>query len=204
MAGYTAIEDVGDTIVGLLREEMADLVDGTEVELASPASVGTGDDVRLTVFLYRVAENAELKNQPRRRVDGTTVRESPLELDLHYLLTAHPAKPGKGQGTKTSKTVEEHRVLGRAMQVLHDNGVLSGSTLAGDLDDEELYVTLSGESTDAVANLWSTFQDQPFRPSATYLVGPVGIESAEEESVGRVVERTGEAYTTTTGASDDG
>jgi hypothetical protein len=203
MAGYTAIEDVGDTVVGLLRDGMADLVDSDEIELASPATVGKNDDVRLTVFLYRVTENAELKNQPRQQVDEATVREAPLELDLHYLMTAHPAKPGKGKG-KTAKTVEQHRVLGRAMQVLYDNSVLRGSTLAGSLDDETLYVSMDSQSTDTVVNLWSTFQDKPFRPSVTYLVSPVAIDSTEESATGRVVERTGGEYSFTTEGGDDG
>lgn len=187
MAGYSAIADVGETLVELLREEMSALVDSSEVALASPDAVGQGDDVRLTLFLYRVTENAHLKNQPRQAVDATTDRDAPLEVDLHYVLTAHPSTTGSDE---TAKSKEQHTVLGRAMQVLADNAIVRGSALEGTLAGEDLYVSIEPDSAGELQNVWSTFQDEPFRPSVTYLVGPVAIESTEEESAARIVSRS--------------
>lgn len=202
MAGYAAIADVGETLVALLQDRMGDLIDQDEVALASPDDVGGGNDWRLTLYLYDVSESGHLRNAESggRGPDPTVTPGSPLVLDLHYLLTAHPSTGGSDG---TAKTKEQHSVLGRAMQVLNDNAILRGSELKGSLSGEEdLHFTIEPESMDAVTNLWSTFPDEPFRPSVSYLVTPVVIDSTREEPVGRVVERGVEGYGMAPEASD--
>lgn len=189
MGDYGSIADVGETIVGLLQDRMDPLIDSDEVALASPDDVGQGNDWRLTLFLYRLSESGYLKDGPprRREPDPTTSRPAPLVLDLYYLLTAHPSTSGSDG---TAKTVEQHSVLGRAMQVLADNAVIRGSALQGSLAaDEDLRVSIQPEPVDAVLNAWSTFPDEPYRPSVVYLVSPVAIESTREVATQRVVER---------------
>jgi hypothetical protein len=196
VATYTAITDVGDTIVELLRDNMGDVVDDREqIVLGSPDGVSTGGNVRLTVFLYDVSENTHARNDERPRIDETTEAEYPLVLDLRYLLTAYPAKdnqsPGGGDGP--SQTPDQHSVLGRAMQTLHDNSIVEGSRLEGSLDDE-LQLSIEPVSGDEVMNIWSTFSGEPFRPSVSYLATPVVIDSTREREISRIVERTVGAY----------
>lgn len=190
MAGYSAIADAGEAIVGMLRDRMDDLVDRNEVALASPGSTGTNDDARLTVYLYRVSENAHLINTGRQPVGHDQVRRPPLALDLYYLLTAH--SPG-GNSDETAKTREQHAVLGRALQVMREDPVLRGSDLRGSLaDGSELRisrVSMNEQSMDELVSIWNTFGETPFQPSVSYLVSPVIIETTEEEPVQRVVER---------------
>lgn len=191
MAGSSAIADVGQTLVGVLRERMEDLVARNEIALASPDSVESGDDIRLTLYLYSLSESPHLKNE---RTDSGSVDRSghPLALDLHYLLTAHPAHSGADE---TARTAEQHSVLGRAMQVLQTDSILRGSDLKGSLDNtDELHVTIEQYSTDAIANIWTTFQEQPFRPSVSYIVTPVIIESTRKEEFEGVVRKTVESY----------
>lgn len=93
------------------------------------------------------------------------------------------------------RTEEQHRVLGRAMQVIHDNSIIRGSDLKGSLADQpDLQVSISPQDMDEVMSIWSTFDETPFQPSVAYLVTPVLIESTEEEEVSRVVERRLEEY----------
>lgn len=193
MAEYTAIEDVGDTLVALLRDQMDDLISRErEIALASPGDIEQGDDVRLSLYLYRLTENSHLKNAERKVVDPETRRERPLELELYYLLTAHLPRGGNDP---TAKTKEQHSVLGRAMQVLHDNPVIQGSNLEGSLaGGQELRVTPTSMSSDEIVNLWNTFQEKPYQPSFSYLVTPVTIESTQETETQRVRERQLEEY----------
>lgn len=195
MANYTAIADVGDTLVELLRDDMDDIVDRSEIALRSPDGVSTGGNVRLTVFLYDVSVNAHVRNDERPSIDGTTDGGHPLVLDLHYLLTAHPAKSnqGGGGGGGPPQTTDQHSVLGGAMRTLHDNSIVEGSRLQGSLDDE-LQLSIEPEPTDATVNIWSTFDEEPYRPSVSYLVTPVVIDSTQERGVTRVVDRTVGAY----------
>jgi hypothetical protein len=196
VATYTAIADVGDTIVELLRDNMGGVVDDREqIALRSPDGVLTGGNVRLTVFLYDVSVNAHARNDERPRIDETTEAEYPLVLDLRYLLTAYPARgnqsPGGGGGP--SQASDQHSVLGRAMQTLHDNSIVEGSRLEGSLDDE-LQLSIEPDPRDEVMNIWSTFSEEPFRPSVSYLATPVVIDSTREREVTRVVERTVGTY----------
>lgn len=194
MGGYGAIEDVGRTLVELLRGQMGtDLIDqDREIALSPPDATGHGDGARLTLYLYRVSENGHLKNERRPEIDVDRYRGMPLALDLYYLLTAHPSNGG---GDGMERTEEQHRVLGRAMQVFYDNSIIRGSDLMGSLGEQaDLQVSIYPQAMDEVMSIWSTFDETPFQPSVAYLVTPVLIESTAEEDVSRIVERRLEGY----------
>lgn len=208
MASDSAIADVGQTLLAALRDRMSDLVDRDEIALASPSTLGNGNEARLTLFLYRITENADLKNARRHEIEPSSpegpprFRPPPLALDLYYLLTAHPSTGGSDE---TERSSEQHLVLGRAMQVLHDNAILRGSDLRGSLTDdaeedepeEEVRISVTPTDPPAMDNLvslWGTFPDQPFQPSLSYLVSPVRIDSEREIPTGRVVDKEDRYY----------
>ena len=202
MPTYAAIADVGDTLVSLLRDRMGDLITDSDIALASPEQVEPGDDFRLTLYLYDVTENGELSNEPRPAADPTTQEGPPLVLDLYYLLTAHPSKGGNDK--RTTKTMEQHSVLGRAMQVLHDDAIVSGSDLKGSLSGgDRIHLSIDSASSDRVVNVWNTFQDTPYRPSVSYVATPVLIESTREEPIQRVIESDIEEYATASNAGEE-
>jgi len=192
MASYTAIADVSETLRGLLQDQFAardDVfsMDGEAVSLVSPDEVGADSETRLSLSLYRVEENAAMKNtETARHGDPTVSQEPPLALDLYYLVSAYPG----GTDDRTAATVEQQRILGLAMQTFHDNAVLSGDQLAGSLDTElELQVSLVNASVDELSGLWSTVPEAAFQPSAVYHVGPVLIDSRQREEVVPVTDR---------------
>lgn len=193
MSDYTAIADVGETLIDMLRENMGDLIPTDSIVMVSPGEIEGTDSVRLSLFLYQVIENVHLRNQEMQIIDSTMLKYPPLALDLFYMLTSYPSS---GIQDKTERTKEEHSILGRAMQVLNDNAILTGSALRGSLTEnsDELRITSSPLSLDDITKIWNTFQDKPFRPSVFYLVTPVKIESDREKDAGRVVERKLEKY----------
>jgi Pvc16 N-terminal domain len=82
------------------------------------AKVGTGSDAPLTVnlFLHQVTPNPAWRNidLPSLATDGATrLKNPPLALDLHYLLTAYA-----GEDT------EAEALLGYAILMLHENPIL--------------------------------------------------------------------------------
>ncbi|MCX9010217.1 MAG: DUF4255 domain-containing protein [Candidatus Methanoperedens sp.] len=182
MAGNTAIKDVGDTLITLLKDKMKDLPDGSIV-LGSPGEIK--NDVRISLFLYQVIENIHLKNMEMQQVDLSKQRYPPLIMDLFYMLTSHPSQEA------TDKTLEAHLLLGRAMQILYDNSIVNGSALKGSLavNREELHITLALTSIEDMTKIWSTFQGKPYKPSACYLVTPVLIDSTRDKSTQRVVSK---------------
>lgn len=208
MADHRAIADAGQSLVELLRTHLA--LDGgaDAIVLGSPAAVaagsgpggggGGGTSPRLSVYLYRVEPNADLRNAPRRVEDApgdgdpTTVTPAPLALDLHYLLTAYPSGTtggGTGGGT-TGDTWDQHRVLGWAMGTLADHPTLRDDDLVGSLaGDPPIHVTPEITRFEDVVDVWSTFADRPYEPTVGYVLSPVFVDSTLEASGRRVVER---------------
>lgn len=191
MATYTAIADVSRTLLELLREEMterSDVVNVSENEIAlmSPTDVGGDTNVRLTLTLYGIAENSKLKNVPPESTSVDSRRGTPLALDLHYLLAAYPSQGGNDP---TANTIDQHRVLGLAMQVMHDNAILGPEDQHGTLDQGKLIVAINEgdiqESMQNINDIWYSIQDATLQPSVTYTVGPVTIESDVEEPIKR-------------------
>lgn len=195
MASYTAIADVGSTLVALLRDRTGDSIADAEIALGSPADEGAGDDFRLTVYLYDVRENEHLSNDRARPGSTGPPAGAALVLDLHYLLTAHPKKK-QPDVKRTTKSLEQHEVLGRAMQIFADNAIVRRPDVDDDLVGEEplTIATTSTERRD-VLDVWGTFPDVPYLPSITFVVSPVVIDSAGEGEPPRVLEAEFSEYT---------
>jgi Pvc16 N-terminal domain len=183
---FQTIHDVSRTLVDLLKTHIGN--DLQAIALASPKSPGAN---RLTLFLYKVIENADLKNAGRRfaqRPDGTLVADrTPLTLDAYYMLTAHAGDP--------PDLLQAHRALSRAMRVFYDHGVVSGSLLRSDdpsvglTADSVLRITLNPITMEDMTRIWSVFPDTPYEISVTYLVTPVEIESSLEVTGAPVVDQ---------------
>ena len=177
IGNYHVIGDTGRTIIKLLRENMVpDPIPKPElIELCSPAETG---DFRLTLYLYSVKENGEFRN-------SGSVRNSGLSLSLFYLLTVHSAAELK------SRAYEENYMLGKAMQVMDNHGIVKGSALHGALAEnaETVKINLYPLSADEMSKLW-IFPNIPYQLSVAYMVGPVTLDPAPGSGSGapRVME----------------
>src|SRR5688572_32863613 len=89
------------------------------ISLQSPKDLADDNSVRLSVYLYRVGEDAYLKNQPMSIGEGRRLRVAPLALDLYYLVTPLVGTPR-----------EQQIVLGKLMEVFHDRALLEGTDLS--------------------------------------------------------------------------
>ena len=90
MASADAVRDTADTLGFLLRGGIP-AVDPAKITVATPDEfVSLRDPAKpnITVFLYRIGVNAEMRNGPRRlRADGTV---QPASLPLRTVLPHHP------------------------------------------------------------------------------------------------------------------
>lgn len=188
----TAIADVGDTLRNLLIKGLQN-IDSNDIVLGSPGEINDGDSARISLFLYQILENVHMKNQEMQRINSSKDKYPPLTLDLFYMLTSHPSAQNNN---RTDRTLDEHRILGRAMQIFNEKSILTGSDLSGNLDKtKELHLTFNSLSLDDLTKIWNNFQGRPFRPSVSYLVSPVEIDSSRsEESVKRVTSKEAEHY----------
>lgn len=188
----TAIADVGDTLRNLLIKGLQN-IDSNDIVLGSPGEINDGDSARISLFLYQILENVHMKNQEMQRINSSKDKYPPLTLDLFYMLTSHPSAQNNN---RTDRTLDEHRILGRAMQIFNEKSILTGSDLSGNLDKKkELHLTFNSLSLDDSTKIWNNFQGRPFRPSVSYLVSPVEIDSSRSEvSVKRVTSKEAEHY----------
>jgi len=177
MSNALAISAVSATLQNLLTQAVhADsALSGAEITVVSINKAPKNDSTnQVNLFLYQTTPNAAWRNMdPPSGHDGDTA-QPPLALDLHYLLTVY------GAG---SDELLAHRILGRAMRVLHDHSVLDrqeiATALAGnDLGDQLERVRISHEplTLDEMSKLWGSFQKE-YRTSTAYTVSVVLIDS---------------------------
>jgi hypothetical protein len=174
MSTSTAIGSVSASLQTLLREQMQ-LQPSVTVTLLAPDE--NAPERRVNLFLYRVEENAFLKNQDAMvsPADPTHVLPPPLSLDLYYLMTVYaPNDPDIGNA-------ESHHILGEAMRVLHDNSPIPRAHLHEDLRDarERLQIVPHRPDPEELNRIWTTFS-KPFRPSVLYQVSPVQLDAASQ------------------------
>lgn len=183
IGGYTVIADVGNTLLKLMRDNMTPepIPKAEMIGLCSPADKG---DFRLILFLYCIEEVGDNIYPEMRRVAPGILQYPPVSLNLFYLLTAYST------AELNSRALDEHRILGRAVQVIYDNAVLRNSALHGTLfeKNEELRITRNNLSVEQITEIWNRFTDVPFKLSVSYRIGPVNLDSTRIKETRRVME----------------
>jgi hypothetical protein len=182
----------GGTAIGMVSESLQDLLLGEWslepepiVTILRPDE--TADDRRVNLFLYRVTENAFLKNRDWQPEHGSpdTLVPPPLSLNLSYLVTAYaPNDPHTGNATA-------QELLGEAMRVVHENPVVPDEYLAAGLKDavEQLRIVHVPLPLEELSRIWGSFS--PFRVSASYEVSVVEIESKDRATLAKRVRTVG-------------
>ena len=180
MSDYTVIGDVTNTVLTLFKNNTGGLLPQDRITAGSPADISDDTQPLLSFFLFQITENPQLKNEKMIETNTGGQRYPPLALNLHYLMTAY-----------ASARETEQQILGRAMQILHDNAVIQGSLLQGSLaaSFEELAIAINTLSLDDMNKLWSLFSSKPYRLSVAYRISTALIDSTRERLVGRVLER---------------
>lgn len=143
----------------------------------NPTQTARDSSNKLSLWLYQVAENEHVKNQPMQRAagPGTDQQFPPLALNLFYLVTPF-ASTGEA----------DHLLLGKTMQVLYDNAVvLLKDPLAGIA--EELRVILCRLTLEELTRIWEALRE-PYRLSVCYQVRVTRIASERLAGGARIVE----------------
>lgn len=179
MTDYAAIRGASLTLRDLFKEHVTDdpdaTLNGVPVDLRSPREleVAVVTDA-LSVWLYRVVLHPDLVNQPGRRIAPGETERRCTPLQLYYLITPMHAAP-----------LTEHTLMGRAIQVIRDHGLLSGSSLRGALAGTPATVKLSIEMSGAAEQntLWWSLQSQ-HRAALSLIAEGVAIDSHQAPAAG--------------------
>ena len=181
---------------GLIDHDVTGVIGGNVTVTALPPDrIDTSEanqQSQLNLFMYQVTPNQGWRNVglPSRDTRGERMRNPPLALDLHYLLTAYGASE-----------LHAEILLGYGMQLLHETPVLSRDAIrralappttapAGGLPDElralstselaeqveQIKITPESLNTEEISKLWAAFQAK-YRPTSAYEATVVLIES---------------------------
>lgn len=150
------------------------------------------ENTQINLFMYKASPNQGWRNERLPSRDGagrTRLSNPPLALDLHYLLSAYGAED-----------LHQEILLGYAMQLLHENPVLTRSAITTALNPspsvgaalpptlraladcgladqlEQIKITPEHLNTEDLSKLWTAVQSH-YRSTAAYLATVVLIES---------------------------
>ncbi len=180
MGDYTAIKDIEETLKNLLKVGLDETFgeDKVNITFEIPKEIKEDDKNEVSVFLYQIFENMYLQNGESQRIDNNLLQQPPMYLDLLYLITSY----GK----------DKKLILGRVMQIFFDNAIMDSTIMQGSLSgaDEDLKLLFNPLSLDDLTKIWSAFQVIGYRPSVSYMITPLKIDSSRpREVVQRVVSK---------------
>lgn len=171
MSSYLVLEAAGRALRELLRDEFSNeprlasyvaTVDG--ISLKTPTEVIRTGKGQLSLWLYTLSENEFLRNsppgsQPERRFPA-------LPLNLHFMVTP-----------LTTNGEADLMVMGKAMQVFHDNPVIVLSSPQDDIH-ERLTIELERLTLDEQSRIWEALSE-PYRLSVSYQVQVARIDAED-------------------------
>jgi hypothetical protein len=194
IAAVTAV--LKDLLNNRLVDHNLDAVGNVKVTALPPDRIpvtSADEQSQLNLFLYQVTPNSGWRNAdlPSRAGDGTRLTNPPLALDLHYLITAYGAKEFHAEV-----------LLGYAMQLLHENPVLTraminatlkpslppGVTLpsgisllsTSDLAEQVELIKICPQylGNEELSRMWTALQAH-YRPTAAYQISVVLIQETK-------------------------
>lgn len=196
MSNYLVIQGVAETLKSLLTNEMENKV---TVSFGPPdlkPTSGSSANGRINLYLYKIVENAYLKNQEIPAQDQSdATAHPPLSLILYYLLTPFP----DSEEYNENYDLNAHKIMGDAMSVFHDFPILtddmevppdSGTKLLHtSLQNqvEKVKITLEPLDTEELTKIWMGLNN-PYRLSIGYSVSVVQIESKKPKELAKAVE----------------
>lgn len=169
---YTVVSAVNEKLLELLRRHMVPnvLASREEIGLCTPKEHG---DMVFGIYLYDIRENGDIRRSGMQMYDSTHVQYPPVYLELSYMLTAYSGIDLR------YREEENHRILVKAMQVLHDFPRLEG--------EDALHIEFQNLTLEQKSAVWHSL-GSGFQLSLFYKITPVKLESTIVKETARVQE----------------
>jgi hypothetical protein len=197
MANWQLIEHTSRTLVRVIKQHVDThwTISPVDVRIATPhafSSLKTVEQPTISLFLYRVIENAEQRNAPPRRLPTGEVRRQPMVLELCYLITPWGSRGATPADTDRDATAEEQQLLGLILQALYDRPELARAELhdpGGDVwgATDSLQVVCESLPLEETARLFDA-SELPYQLSATYRVRVLALDAVRSRAVSPVLD----------------
>jgi hypothetical protein len=144
------------------------------VVLNTPKEMEENSQEGISLWLYRVVRDDQRLNDPPLRTSPHTLKQPPLPLRLHYLVTPLTSRANKGDPDT------EQYLMGKVMQCLHSHAVLQGADLQQELSGTtaELHVRLESLCLEELTRVWDALEGS-YQLSVSYEVSVVNIDAAQ-------------------------
>jgi hypothetical protein len=175
---YQALRAASVTMRGVLEDHLAADPDlgslfvagggALQVTLETPDAMRSASIFGLSLWLYRIVQDDQLRNRLATCVAPGREQAPPLPLRAHYLLTPIIANDTTTAGGGPER---EQTLLGRAMQFFHGHPILRGQDLRDLLagTDSELTARLEPMTLEEITRVWAAVR-QPYQLSVSYEV----------------------------------
>jgi hypothetical protein len=185
---YRAINATTVTLVDLLTEYFnsdsllrsffdSGLGGNMAISPRTPQEMTDMNEAGLSIWLYRIARDAELLNHPPRRISDDSYEYRPLPLRLHYLMTPVVNDP---EISGNDPNMEQF-IIGKVLQTLHDHPIIQGAKLRGDLvgSGSKLTVRLEPLDLEEITRVWDALESS-YQLCISYEISMVMIASEQE------------------------
>jgi hypothetical protein len=184
LGDYRSISDMGNSLINLIWSDIENdsffrenvgLNSQKKIALSSPEEA-QDQGIILTLFLYNINEDPNLKNMAPEQIWPNRTRRPSLPLSLYYMITPN------------AKTDDMNNLLmGRVMQIFNDNPIIRLPYLEGSLAGDDIKLMFLSLSIDDINKIWGVV-GKSYKLSAYYEVAPVRIASKEVDTTGRISE----------------
>lgn len=202
MSSYMVVAGVSEALRRVLWEEISadpevsqHFPSEQDIAFKNPTETVRNPSNRLSLWLYQITENEFMKNQPMERGNRQDQQHfPPLALNLSYLITPF----ANTNGSDSARRDEDHLIIGKVLQVFHDNSTILLRDSVNDIA-EELRIIFKRLTLEELTRIWEALRE-PYRLSVCYQVQVTRVDSRRVSTQARVIEReAGYGSTPTTG-----
>ena len=179
MGSYAVIAAIDEYLKEILADGLVPelLQDRSEVGLCSPPERG---DTPVSIYLYDIRENEAFRVSGMVNHSLESQSYQPTYLSLYYMITVW------GAGDIRFRAVQEHRIMGRILQLLKDQNLWESSRFGND-DAPNIRVEYLDLPVEEKVKTW-TFSTPAYRASLFFRVGPVCLDSEKVRGIRRVLD----------------
>jgi hypothetical protein len=180
MVSWQLIERTGQTLVRLLEQRIAEVgIGGVRVLNVSTGAyndLATSSSPIISLMLYQVMENSELRNARKQVLPDGRLRRQPLGLELCYLVTPWGARASESVDDDALAASEEARLLGLILQTFYSKAELGTADLFEDpavpvwRAGDGLQIVLESLSVEDHYRIWDS-SELGYHLSVTYRTG---------------------------------
>ena len=172
MADYSIISDTSNFMCKMLREKMCPepIPSTNNIQISSPASQDV--DYLVGVYLYDIKEEPDATQSQMIRRGSVQLQRPPRPYGLYYMVFIN------GSSQMGLKDLDIQKIVGKILQIVNDNSIISPNTLQLWLDiiEPPIHITQAKLTMEEKQRVWQGV-NKPYQLSLFFKASPVLVSS---------------------------